>query len=446
VSGGTGDTSFVVVGAGLAGTLMSVYLGQAGYEVELYERRPDPRAAGAHGGRSINLALSARAIHALSQVGLADAILSNAVPMRGRMMHAGDGQLTFQPYGTRPEHVINSVSRGGLNMALVDAAERLPSVSVHFSRGLTELDLETRSLVFGDGDSGKEVHVAARGPVIGADGAFSAVRGQFQRLDRFNYRQDYLDYGYKELTIPPATGGGFRMEPNALHIWPRGGYMMIALPNRDGSFTCTLFWPFDGPDGFAALADGQDVLAHFQRRFPDAVDLMPTLAEDYAGNPTSSLVTIRSGPWSHGGSFALLGDACHAVVPFYGQGANAAFEDCTVLAECIAEGGPDWPRVFQRYFEVRKRHVDALADLALQNFVEMRDHVGSKRFLMKKKTEKALHRLFPRWYVPLYTMVSFTRIPYHDAVLRAAAQDRAVRRALWVVSAAVLVGIVLLWN
>jgi len=222
--------------------------------------------------------------------------------------------------------------------------------------------------------------------------------------------------------------------------------MMIALPNQDGSFTCTLFWPFDGPNGFAALDDGQDVLAHFRDRFPDAINLMPTLAEDYASNPTSSLVTIRSGPWNHGGAFALLGDACHAVVPFYGQGANAAFEDCTVLAECIGEGSPDWERVFQQYFETRKRHVDALADLAVQNFVEMRDHVGSKRFLMKKKTEKLLHRLLPGWYLPLYTMVSFTRIPYHDAVLRAAAQDRAVRRTFWVVIAVALVGIFILWN
>ena len=410
-----------IAGAGLGGSLMAVALGQAGSTVDVYERRPDPRRAGATEGRSINLALSTRGLEALATVGLRESILEMAVPMRGRMMHAVSGALTFQPYGTERGHVIHSVSRARLNMTMVEAAERHPRVRVHFDQRVAGVDLARGVLQLADGsESPGEI-------VIGADGAFSAVRAQMMKLDRFDYSQSYLDHGYKELSIPAGPGGSFAMEPGALHIWPRGGFMMIALPNRDGSFTCTLFYPQEGERSFAALRTAADVGRFFAETFPDAVPLMPHLADEFFANPTGSLVTVRCHPWHVGGRVVLLGDAAHAVVPFYGQGANAAFEDCVVLGEAMAAHGPDWGDAFAEYETRRKPNADALATLAVENFHEMRDHVASRRFLVWKRTEKLLHRLFPRWFVPLYSMVTFSRMPYAEAVLRSRRQDRALR-------------------
>jgi kynurenine 3-monooxygenase len=416
---------FSVIGAGLAGSLMAIFLGRAGHRVRLYERRADPRTAGAEGGRSINLAISTRGLHALEQVGLKDKVLSGAVPMRGRMIHSAAGELAFQPYGTEGQ-AINSVSRAGLNHLLLDAAEEQAHLKVMFNHRLARINFDQEKLEF---ISPGDPVTAAAGTIIGADGAFSAVRGQLQFRDRFSYSQDYLAHGYKELYIPPGPGGGFQMEPNALHIWPRGSFMMIALPNQDGSFTCTLFWPFEGATGFAAIQSESDLLRFFRATYPDAVPLMPTLAHDYFTNPTSSLVTVRCSPWHVGGKAVLLGDAAHAIVPFYGQGANAAFEDCVTLDECLRATPDDRGRAFATFEERRKVHADAIADLALANFVEMRDHVASARFLFQKKVEKMLHRWFPQRFMPLYTMVSFSRIPYADAVTRAAKQDRALRLA-----------------
>ena len=274
--------------------------------------------------------------------------------------------------------------------------------------------------------------------VIGCDGAFSVVRAVMQRLDRFDYSQSYLKHGYKELTIPPTASGDFAMPPDGLHIWPRGGYMMIALPNNDRSFTCTCFWPFTGPNGFDALTTEQAVLDFFTAHFPDAVPLMPTLAQDYLANPTGSLVTIRCAPWFHAGTVVLAGDAAHAVVPFYGQGINAGFEDCVLLAECLAEHGSDREAALRRYYEGRKPHADAIADLAIANFLEMRDHVASVSFRLKKRTQRILHRLVPSWYTPLYNLVSFTLIPYAEAVRRARRAQRVLR-----IAAVVLVLLVL---
>ena len=415
---------FTVVGAGLAGSLMAVFLGRAGHRVEVYERRLDPRAVGAEGGRSINLAISTRGLHALEQVGLKEQVLANAVPMRGRMIHSPNGELAFQPYGTSGQ-AINSVSRAGLNLMLLEAAEEHAHLRIAFDHRLEAIDFERGTLDFSSREG--ETIRAPAGTIVGADGAFSAVRGQFQVRDRFSYSQSYLAHGYKELYIPPGPGGAFQMEPNALHIWPRGGYMMIALPNRDGSFTCTLFWPFEGPNSFAAIRTEDDLFRFFQATYPDAVPLMPTLAHDFFANPTSSLVTVRCAPWHLGDKAVLLGDAAHAIVPFYGQGANAAFEDCVVLDECLRSWPAERSRAFMAFEEQRKVHADAIADLALANFVEMRDHVASSGFLFKKKVEKILHRLMPKSFVPLYTMVSFSRTPYADAVSRAARQDRALR-------------------
>jgi len=421
---------FTIIGAGLGGSLMALFLGRAGHEVDIYERRSDPRSAGAEAGRSINLAISTRGLHALEQVGLQNEILAGAVPMRGRMIHSATGQLAFQPYGRR-DQAINSVSRAGLNLALLNAAERQSNLRIHFDRRSGDIDFDRRTIEFTS--MGGERQSVQAGTIIGADGAFSAVRGQLQRRDRFSFSQSYLAHGYKELYIPPAAGGGFRMEPHALHIWPRGGFMMIALPNQDGSFTCTLFWPHQGPNSFAAITTPRDVLAFFESTYPDAVPHMPTLVEDFFANPTSSLVTIRCSPWHLDGRAVLLGDAAHAVVPFYGQGANAAFEDCVVLDQCLRAHPGNPVDAFLEFERERKVNVDAIADLALANFVEMRDRVASPLFLIKKKVEKLLHGAFPGWFIPLYTMVSFTRIPYAEAVRRARRQDRVLVVALLII-------------
>lgn len=407
------DTRIAIVGAGLSGALLASLLGEAGYQVEVFEHRPDPRAKGFIGGRSINLALSARGIHGLKRAGLAEKVLADAIPMPGRMIHSASGQLTFQPYSKDPRDAINSVSRGGLNIALLEGAGRYDNVAYRFEHRCIDVDLERPSVTGIAGAGGRAVEFDAD-LVIGCDGAFSAVRGVMQRLDRFDYSQTYLQHGYKELTIPPTETGDFAMPPGGLHIWPRGGSMMIALPNKDRSFTCTCFWPFSG---FEALQNDDEIVAYFKRHFPDAVPLMPTLVEDYRRNPTSSLVTVRCAPWFHKDKVVLVGDAAHAIVPFYGQGINAGFEDCVLLADMLRDHA-DVEAALKAYYEGRKVHADAIADLAIANFLEMRDHVGSARFRMKKRFERIMHRLFPKWYTPLYNKISFTLIPYADAVGR----------------------------
>jgi kynurenine 3-monooxygenase len=432
--------SITIVGAGLGGALMAVFLGRAGHRVRVYERRPDPRKGPAGRGRSINLAISTRGLAALTRVGLKDKLLEVAVPMRGRMVHAIDGALTFQPYGHEAHHVIHSVSRAGLNRLLVETAEAMPNVEVHFGRRCLDVDLERASATFSNIETGASFPVAAD-LLIGADGAFSEVRLAMQKTDRFEYSQTFLEHGYKELVIPPKDGGGFRMERNALHIWPRGGFMMIALPNVDGSYTCTCFWPFTGDNSFASLKTPEAVRSYFSATFPDAVPMMPTLEEDFLANAVGSLVTVRCAPWNFRNRAVLLGDAAHAIVPFYGQGANAAFEDCIVLDECLREFPGDTAEALGAYAERRKRHADALAELATGNFLEMRDKTASKMFLIGKKVEKTLAKLFPGRFVPLYYMVTFSRTPYADAVGRAKRQWRAVFGAL--ASAALIVLVVL---
>jgi kynurenine 3-monooxygenase len=443
---GTRNSRTTLIGGGLGGALLATYLGQAGYEVDLYERRPDPAAGNMIGGRSINLAISVRGLHALREVGLADETLRSAIPMRGRMIHGPRGDLHFQPYDKDPTRCINSMSRAGLNAAMLAAAQRCPGVRVHFNCRCVDVDLEEAAaeIVRADpAEPGRAIETlrTAGDVLIGIDGAYSAVRRAMQRLDRFDYEQCYLPHGYKELSIPPAGGGGFRMEPHALHIWPRRSYMMIALPNPDGSFTCTLFYHFEGPESFAELRSDEDVRRFFEQQFPDAVPLMPTLLGDFRANPTGSMITVRASPWYYRDRVALVGDAAHAVVPFYGQGANAAFEDCTVLSECVGAYAPNWGRVFAEYHARRKPHVDALANLALENFIEMRDKTGSRAFRAYKKLDRTLHRSLPGIYTPLYTMVSFTRTPYADAVRRARLQDRVLTIAAVVAAVALLTGL-----
>lgn len=419
---------FVLIGSGLAGGLMAAYLGRRGYDVDLYERRADPREGNIVGGRSINLAISTRGIHTLEQIGIADEALRHAIPMRGRMIHDKSGALHFAPYDVDPKKCINSIGRASLNTTVIEAAQRYPSVRVHFNRKCTDVDL-TEAVCRLETETGK---LTVRGDaVIGVDGAFSAVRASMQRnIDNFQYDESYLAHGYKELTIPPAPDGSWLIEKNALHIWPRKSFMMIALPNPDGSFTCTLFWEFEGPRSFTTTRTDDDVRRFFDEEFPDAVPLMPTLLEDFKNNPTGSLVTIRCAPWYYHDKVCLLGDAAHAVVPFYGQGMNAAFEDCIVLDECLARFVDNRERAFTEYFQRRKENADALADLAIGNFIEMRDKTASRAFRAKKKLDHLLEAALPGVYLPLYTMVTFTRIPYAQAARRARLQDRILYTAL----------------
>jgi len=419
---------FILVGSGLAGGLLAAYLGRRGHEVDLYERRADPSEGNIVGGRSINLAISTRGIHALEQIGIAEEALRHAIPMRGRMIHDRSGALHFTPYDVDPQKCINSIGRAALNTTVIQAAQRYPNVRVYFDHRCTGVDLDTPVAHL---ETANRTVTATADAVVGVDGAFSAVRKSMQgEIANFQYDESYLAHGYKELMIPPAPDGSWRMEKNALHIWPRKSFMMIALPNPDGSFTCTLFWEFEGPRSFATTKTDDDVRRFFEEEFPDAVSLMPTLLEDFRDNPTGSLVTIRCAPWFYRDKVCLVGDAAHAVVPFYGQGMNAAFEDCIVLDECLQDSPQDRERAFAEYFHRRKENADALADLAIGNFIEMRDKTASKTFRAKKKLDHFLEAALPGIYLPLYTMVTFTRIPYAEAARRARLQDRIVYMAL----------------
>ena len=418
---------FVLIGSGLAGGLLAAYLGRRGYDVDLYERRADPREGNIVGGRSINLAISTRGIHALEQIGIAEEALRHAIPMRGRMIHDKSGALHFAPYDVDPKKCINSIGRASLNTTVIEAAQR-SNVRVHFNHKCTDVDV-AEAVCHLETETGK---LSVRGDaVIGVDGAFSAVRDSMQRnIDNFQNNESYLAHGYKELTIPPAPDGSWRIEKNVLHIWPRKSFMMIALPNPDGSFTCTLFWEFEGPRSFATTKTDDAIRRFFDEEFPDAVPLMPTLLEDFKNNPTGSLVTIRCGPWHYRDKVCLLGDAAHAVVPFYGQGMNAAFEDCIVLDQCMDKFPNSRERAFAEYFECRKENADALADLAIGNFIEMRDKTASRTFRAKKKLDHLLEAALPGIYLPLYTMVTFTRIPYAKAKRRARIQNEIVYASL----------------
>jgi kynurenine 3-monooxygenase len=443
-------SKFVLIGSGLAGGLLAAYLGRRGHEVDLYERRADPREGNIVGGRSINLAISTRGIHALEQIGIAEEALRHAIPMRGRMIHDKSGALHFTPYDVDPKKCINSIERAALNTTLIQAAQRYPNVRVHFNHKCTDVDLEFAAVRLVSepaamtpqlrGGDTLVAEITERGDcVIGVDGAFSAVRHSMHRtMVNFQYDENYLAHGYKELTIPPGPDGSWRMEKNALHIWPRKSFMMIALPNPDGSFTCTLFWEFEGPRSFATTNTDDGVRRFFDEEFPDAVPLMPTLLEDFHENPTGSLVTIRCAPWFYRDKVCLVGDAAHAVVPFYGQGMNAAFEDCVVLDECLQDFPRDRERAFAQYFHRRKQNVDALADLAIGNFIEMRDKTASKTFRGKKKLDHALEAALPGIYLPLYTMVTFTRVPYATAAKRARMQDTLVYASLLALTAITL--------
>jgi kynurenine 3-monooxygenase len=410
-----------IAGAGLVGSLLSIYLAKRGHEVAIYERRPDARKVTIDGGRSINLALSDRGLEALERVGLAQKVLQElAIPMYRRVMHDREGNLSYQPYGKEGQ-AINSVSRAGLNFMLMDEAEK-SGVKIHFEQACKQVDLTEAAATFKNGE-GPEQRVNADF-LFGADGAFSAVRGAMQVTDRFSYSQEYIDHGYKELTIPPGEDGAFLMEKNALHIWPRGSYMLIALPNPDGSFTCTLFIAYEGTPSVSELDTVPKARKFFEEQFPDALALMPNFDKEWVENPTSSLVIIRCWPWVKHGKVALIGDASHAIVPFYGQGMNSGFEDCLVFDQLIDEHGSDWQTLLDEYQHLRKPDGDAIADLAMRNFVEMRDLTGDPEFLLRKKIEARFSEKYPEKWTPLYSLVTFSpQVRYSEALALGQRQD-----------------------
>jgi kynurenine 3-monooxygenase len=399
-----------IIGGGLSGSLLAICLAKRGFKVQLFERRGDIRKGQAEAGRSINLALSTRGIEALKKVDLAEKVLSDAIPMNGRMMHSVKGELTYQAYG-KSGQFINSVSRSGLNIKLLELADEFENVELFFNHRCIDIDINTATLETKDG---QKINIAAD-IIFGSDGAFSAVRSEMQKTNRFNYSQVYENYGYKELEIPPGPNGSFLIDKNALHIWPRGEFMMIALPNPNGSFTCTLFLAYEGKHSFENLKTKVDVTAFFETHFPDAMALMPGYLEDFFNNPTGNLVTIRSNPWVYN-NFALIGDAAHAIIPFYGQGMNCSFEDVSEIDEIIETYYPDWNKIFTKYQEARIVNANAIADLACKNFVEMRDLVGKTSFIHFKKIEQELTEKYPNIYKSQYSLVSFSTAPYSEAL------------------------------
>ncbi len=416
-----------IVGAGLVGSLWAVYLSKAGYKVTIVERRPDIRKAEISAGKSINLALSTRGWKALDTVGVGDEIRKIAIAMPGRMMHDLKGNLTYQPYGKEGQ-AIYSVSRGGVNAKMMDIAEKQGNAQIFYNEKCVDVNLE-KGIVYTETQTGeqKEYHSDL---VFAADGAFSAVRyNAMQKIDRFDYSQKYVEDGYREILLPANADGSYKLEKNALHIWPRGRFMLIALPNEDGSFTCTLFMPFKGENSFETLTTKQAVNTFFQTTFPDFYAMMPNIANAWEDHPLSSLAIIRCYPWTHGKT-ALIGDAAHATVPFYGQGMNCGFEDCSVLWELMQKHNEDWKKIFEEYQVMRKPDGDGVQDLSLHNYYVMRDYVADPKFLLQKKIEAHFSEKYPDKWMPLYSQVTFSHIRYSEAWKKGQIQDAIMKKVI----------------
>lgn len=417
-----------IVGAGLVGGLWAVYLAKRGHQVDVFDRRPDIRKMKVVQGKSINLALSDRGWRGLEGAGIGDDIRKVAIPMSGRLMHAVDGTLTYQPYG-KDGQAIYSVSRGVLNQTLVRCAADQPGVQLYFSHRCKDVDLNSNTISFINEENGELVE-KKYDRIFGTDGAFSAVRTRLTKVDRFDFSQTYLSHGYKELEIPANPDGTHRLRPDCLHIWPRGEFMMIALPNMDGSFTCTLFIAFEGKYSFEHLKTEDQVRAFFHEHFPDALSMMPELTQDFFANPNASLVMTKVNPWNYKDQVCLMGDAAHAIVPFYGQGMNCGFEDCTVLNQLLEKHNENWTDAFAEYSKVRKPAGDAILELALRNYIEMRDKTGDPAFLLQKKIEARFSAKHPEKWIPLYTQVTFSHIPYAEALASGDRQEAIMQKVM----------------
>jgi kynurenine 3-monooxygenase len=423
------NKSVIIVGAGLVGSLWAVYLSRAGYKVTIYERRPDIRKAEISAGKSINLALSTRGWKALDAVGVGDEIRKIALPMYGRIMHDLKGNLTYQQYGKEDE-AIYSVSRGKVNATMMDIAEKFGKATIHYNHDCKKVDLKNGIVYLTNNLTGEETEAKAD-LIFGADGAFSAVRyNSMQKLDRFQYSQNFIADGYREILLPANPDGSYRMDKKALHIWPRGRFMLIALANEDGSFTCTLFMPHEGDENaFNTLTSKEAVNNFFKTIFPDFYEMMPNIADAWEDHPLSSLAIVRCHPWAHGKT-ALMGDAAHATVPFYGQGMNAGFEDCTVLHELMLKHNENWPAIFEEYSLERKADGDALQDLSLENYYVMRDFVADPAFQLRKKIEAKFSELHPDKWLPLYSQVTFSNIRYSVAYKQGQVQSQIMDEVL----------------
>lgn len=417
------DARVAIVGGGLAGSLLALALAQRGYGVDVYERRADPRQFGWDAGRSINLGLSKRGMLALQAVGLLDEVLQRSVVMRGRVIHALDGTSRYQPYGKDAGEVLHSIDRNELNRLLLDHAERHSRVRLYFGHRLVGADKQRREIDF-EREADSATVVARPKWVVGADGAFSSMRRELQRGERAEYHQEYLEWGYKELTLAARPDGSSAIDLTALHVWPRGHCLSVSHPNRDGSHTLTLFLPFEGEDSFATTQSAQDVARLFSKYFPDLLPMLPGLLDEWMKHSTGALITTRTAPWAFGDWAVLVGDACHAVYPFYGQGMNSAFEDCCVLAQAIAAHPEDIAAAFCAYEQARRPHTDVLCELSKSNFLELRHKVQSRWFVARKRLDIALNRLWPKAWLPLYTMIAHSTIPYADALTRARRQER----------------------
>ncbi|MBU2019727.1 MAG: FAD-dependent monooxygenase [Bacteroidetes bacterium] len=402
-----------IVGAGLVGSLQAILMARKGYKVEVFERRPDLREVEMIGGRSINLALSDRGWKALELAGVDQKIREIALPMFQRCMHDKQGNLSYQPYGVNNESIF-SVSRGRLNQILMNEAKHYDNVDYHFNLKTKDVDLRDNTLVMQNLD--KDIITYEFDKLFACDGAFSAVRSRLQRSAQFNYAQQYLTHGYKELEIPANLDGTHRLQNDCLHIWPRGEFMMIALPNLNGSFTCTLFFPMQGKLSFDSLNTAEKLMVFFQDYFPDTIELIPDLKADFFDNPVGSLVTVKCDPWQVNDDVLLMGDAAHAIVPFYGQGMNAGFEDCTVFSKMYEQANGNWEGLMKSFSDTRFKDGHAIADLALYNYIEMRDKTADPDFLLRKKIEAKFTRLHPDKWMPLYSLVTFSHTPYHEAL------------------------------
>jgi kynurenine 3-monooxygenase len=414
-----------IVGSGLVGSLLAIYLKKEGHTVHIYDRSPDIRTI-QFSGRSINLAMSHRGWKALDDAGVGDKVRDIAIAMEKRAIHVG-AQLNFQYYGLSGESIY-SISRGVLNKKMIDLAEEA-GAEFFFEKRIWDVTLNDATLHIGETERG-EWEELKYDMVFGADGAFSRIRHRMQRQSMFNYMQEFLDTGYKELHIPANPDGSYKLDKHSLHIWPRGAYMLIALPNLDGSFTCTLFMPFEGENSFASLTDRAKVEDFFKKNLPDTIDVIPDLAEDFFKNPTSTLVTMKCFPWTYEDKIALIGDACHAIVPFYGQGMNAGFEDITVLHEMMQKYGNDWKLIFSEYQKSRKPNADAIAELSYRNFMEMSTKTADEEFLLQKKIEKWFASKHPEKWLPLYDRVTFSHQPYSEALAEGDRQNKIMEKVL----------------